>query len=89
MDKKQWFSRTKRLKVIFLVILFSGFFSAIKLNAQQSVDHLVEYDSYREGLALFDKEKFGPAQEQFQRAMLRINDPASELHKDAMYLHIQ
>ena len=87
MDKKQWFSRTKRLKVIFLVILFSGFFSAIKLNAQQSVDHLVEYDSYREGLALFDKEKFGPAQEQFQRAMLRINDPASELHKDAMYLH--
>ena len=86
MDKIQWFGTTKRLVVIFSVIAYSGFFSAHSLYAQQSVDHVVDYDSYREGLELFDKEKFGPAQEQFNRAIQRINNPASELYKDATYL---
>lgn len=86
MDKIQWFSTTKRLVVIFSIILFSGFFSTNSVYGQQSVDHLVEYDSYREGLELFDKEKFGAAQEQFNRAMQKIKNPSSELHKDAMYL---
>lgn len=85
-DKIYRLSTNKRLGVIFFIIIFSGIFSTYDVYAQQSVDHVVDYDSYREGLELFDKEKYGPAQEQFNRAMQKINNPASELYKDAMYL---
>ncbi len=87
MDRIQEFGATKRLLIILLVVASGGYFSILESSAQQSVDHVIEYSSYREGLALFDKEKYGPAQLQFEQALDRINNPSSELYKDASYLY--
>lgn len=87
MDRIQVVGPAKRLIIIFLVVASGCYLSILESKAQESVYHVVEFDSYRQGLALFDKEKYGPAQLQFEKALDRINNPSSELYKDASYLY--
>ena len=73
-----------QLLAALLVLMFCF---QLEIKAQQSVNYVDEYVSYREALDLFDKEKYGPAQEKFSQAMTFINNTSSEAYKDAKYLH--
>lgn len=55
--------------------------------AQQSMVFDEAYPDFRDGLDLFQKEKFLPAQENFQNTMDAIANPKSEIRVDAQYYH--
>lgn len=73
-------------RIIVAVLLFQ-FFSLQTAMAQQSFVFNEAYPEFREGLELFQKEKFLPAQENFQNTMNAISDRNSEIHIDAQYFH--
>ena len=68
-------------------LCFAGIILPIILAGQQSVI-LRDRDQFlREGLELFEKEKFGAAQELFKKQMSISGDPFGEVTKKATYYH--
>jgi len=55
--------------------------------AQQSFIFTEAYPEFRDGMDLFQKEKYLPAQENFQNTLQAIKDPNSEIRIDAQYYH--
>ena len=70
-----------------LLLLFLVTSLFYKADAQESVVHATEYVSYQEAIDLYDKEKYGSAQHKFADAMKMINNPSSEIFKEAKYYH--
>jgi len=70
-------------------ILFIGIWLifASAVAAQQSPIYLENNRQIREGIELFNKEKFVPAQEFFQRYLVTNTDRHSELRKTAVFYH--
>lgn len=65
--------------ILFATITFSGF-------SQETKVYNDKYKNYRDGLELFDKQKFSAAQEKFNQVILSINDENDEIQVDAEYL---
>ncbi len=80
-------SAIKHIYYRIFLLFFLVSTSVIKSEAQESIVHSTEYVSYQEALDLYDKEKYGSAQHKFADAMKVINNPSSEIFKDAMYYH--
>jgi TolA-binding protein len=74
-----------RYIVILLLLLQWGAYHPAM--AQQSMVFDEAYPEFRDGLDLFQKEKFLAAQENFQNTMDAIANPQSEVRIDAQYHH--
>lgn len=70
-------------------ILFNLAFIALTITAaaQQSIIRTDSNQMLREGIELFGKEKYGPAQEFFSRFLATHPDKHSEARKTAVYYH--
>ncbi len=72
-------------RVLVLTVLLSiGIDSA---HSQQSFVFSEAFPEFRDGMDLFNKEKYLPAQENFQNTMNSISDMNSEVRIDAQYFH--
>lgn len=60
---------------------------AAGLQAQKSEIYTESNKDFRNGLELFDKEKYGAAREAFEGVLERITDPNDEIRVNAEYYH--
>ena len=74
-----------RLIVIFFMLFQWG--ASSQLQAQQSLVFEEAYPEFRDGLDLFQKEKYLAAQENFKNTMDAIPNPQSEIRIEAQYYH--
>lgn len=74
----------QRLAAVFSAIIFILGSAAIS-KAQQSTFYTHGYTRYLHGLELFNKEKYGAAQQEFNAAISQVNDPQSEVSANAQY----
>lgn len=70
-----------------ILIFFSLILCSHISSAQQSFVFTEAYPEFREGLELFQKEKYLAAQENFQNTINAIANPKSEIRIDAQYYH--
>ncbi|MBL4706959.1 MAG: tetratricopeptide repeat protein [Flavobacteriales bacterium] len=63
------------------------FFVVFSTQAQQSLLFTEENPDFRNAIDLFEKEKYTPAQEYFQKTIVQIRDVHSEIRIDAEYYH--
>ncbi|MCF8335153.1 MAG: tetratricopeptide repeat protein [Bacteroidales bacterium] len=68
-------------KYLFLLLLISP----LVLNAQEGKDLSSGYHAYQKGVELFDKEKYAAAQQQFDKALEKMDNGERELMANARY----
>lgn len=73
---------TRLWSILFVVV---GSMFVTEAIAQQTATYYHEDADYREGLDLFDKAKYGPAQKKFDETIQRIQDPSDEVQVNAEY----
>lgn len=74
----------KHISLTLLAVLFSGF-----LLGQQTKIYTDEYKDYRDGLELFDKQKYAAAQEKFNKTIAQISNKHDEIQVNAEYMKAQ
>jgi TolA-binding protein len=68
-----------KLSIVFLLVLL------VNAKAQKQQYYETEYNNFRRGLELFDKEKYGAAQKVFADLVENINNPTNEASVNAEY----
>lgn len=76
-----------RYKILLFLWCICAILISSKLDAQESLKYSEAYPHFREALDLYEKEKYGPAQQQFAKAIEAIDDVYSEIRIDAEYFH--
>lgn len=75
------------IKGLGIALLFVLAAFSFTLPAQQSFVFTEAFPEFREGIELFQKEKYLPAQENFKNTLDAIDNPLSEIRIDAQYFH--
>jgi tetratricopeptide (TPR) repeat protein len=70
-------------KIVLLLLFVTTTFSSF---SQETKVYNDKYKNYRDGLELYDKQKFSAAQEKFHQVISSINDENDEIQVDAEYL---
>lgn len=72
-------------KIILGLILIQFLGSLDGIQAQETHVYTTELRSYNEGIELFEKEKYSAAIRAFEKTLIEINDPNSEVFVNATY----
>jgi tetratricopeptide (TPR) repeat protein len=73
------------IRFVGLLLIASITCISFQTQAQQTAVYSHEDNDYRAGLELFEKQKYGAAQEKFEEAIARINNAGDEIFVNAEY----
>lgn len=69
----------------YLSVFFLAFITVISVNAQKTLEYSNKDADFKKAMRLFDNEKFGAAQRQFEKVVKRIDEPHSEIKMTSEY----